>query len=528
MVTQKNFLEYLPGLKPAAFDEDLKLLHFFVMESTEMGTNWAAYSEPEVRPLVDQYFQKLNVFLGKESGNKRDSDTVVPKVKQVKANKVKGVETSRKEERPPQRVVQTKPPTQRHTKPRQRTEVDEQEFSLTERIPEEIRFIRRYVSMQNKKKTKHDLLLFINALHRVMAEKRIRKTSPYAKQVLYIQEKLVKTYNTMKRTIVIEIPEKVYADLKELVHLEKVYPSVLLLKRYVNLNGKYGVKDKAKVLLAAMKRAFEKGHITKSDKYYKLFDHMHANLNRYVKSKNQKILSIVEPELNGIASVVGSAESVSAGELDPSSDADDLGKLYESGEDQAKPTVVMSSLDFQQMKFRTLGFTGKYRELIGDPSPGFTAMVFGRPKMGKSYLCIDFAGYLARNHGRVLYVAKEEGLDYTLQEKLRANDIAHPNLDVAQTLPEDLTGYDFIFLDSVNSLGLSNSDLVALQEHHPGVSFIYVFQTTKTGSHRGDNESQHNVDVVIQVPEKGLAVQNGRFNQGGILRIFEKDEDQTL
>jgi hypothetical protein len=39
---------------------------------------------------------------------------------------------------------------------------------------------------------------------------------------------------------------------------------------------------------------------------------------------------------------------------------------------------------------------GKWKELIGDPSVGFTAMVFGKPKMGKSYLCIEFAGYLAR------------------------------------------------------------------------------------------------------------------------------------
>jgi KaiC/GvpD/RAD55 family RecA-like ATPase len=56
--------------------------------------------------------------------------------------------------------------------------------------------------------------------------------------------------------------------------------------------------------------------------------------------------------------------------------------------------------------------------LIGDPSPNFSTMMFGKPKMGKSYLCIDFAVYLACNHGKVLFVAKEEGLDFTLQKKL--------------------------------------------------------------------------------------------------------------
>lgn len=148
-------------------------------------------------------------------------------------------------------------------------------------------------------------------------------------------------------------------------------------------------------------------------------------------------------------------------------------------------------------------------------------MVYGKPKMGKSFLCVDFAGYLARNHGKVLYVAKEEGLDMTLQEKLKAKDVAHPNLFVAQDIPSDLSPYEFIFFDSVNKLGLSVQDLTTLRQNNPQKSFIYIFQTTKEGNFRGANEFQHDVDIVIEVPEKGLAVQNGRYNQGGEMMIFE-------
>jgi predicted ATP-dependent serine protease len=147
-------------------------------------------------------------------------------------------------------------------------------------------------------------------------------------------------------------------------------------------------------------------------------------------------------------------------------------------------------------------------------------MVFGKPKMGKSYLCIDFAGYLARNHGKVLYVAKEEGLDMTLQKKLNDKDVAHPNLYVASVLPENLSNYDFIFLDSINKLGLSPEDLSRLKAFNPSKSFIFIFQTTKMGAFRGANTFQHDVDVVIEVPEKGKAVQMGRFNQGGEVGIF--------
>lgn len=98
--------------------------------------------------------------------------------------------------------------------------------------------------------------------------------------------------------------------------------------------------------------------------------------------------------------------------------------------------------------------------------------------------------------------------------------MAHENLFVADALPTDLSAYDFIFLDSVNKLGLLPKDLDKLKADNKGKSFIYVFQATKGGKFKGNNEFQHDVDVVIEVPEQGKGVQFGRFNQGGELDIF--------
>lgn len=196
--------------------------------------------------------------------------------------------------------------------------------------------------------------------------------------------------------------------------------------------------------------------------------------------------------------------------------------------EEVKPKQnLMNSIDFANLHFNSIGFSGKWLNLIGDPSPGFTAMVFGRPKMGKSYLCVDFAGYLARNHGTVLYVANEEKLDATLQMKLNDTDVKHENLFVSDYLPEDLSKYQFIILDSVNKLGLNPKDLENLKKNNPGKSFIFIFQTTKDGKFKGANSYQHDVDVVIEVPERGRATQFGRFNQGGEMSIFE-NTDQEL
>ncbi|MBI3518214.1 MAG: hypothetical protein HY062_02495 [Bacteroidetes bacterium] len=505
MITIENYKDTVKGINFSQLPVTFWKGHDFVQKSSENYSNWDAYHKNEtIKRVMDAYFAKLDEHLQKHPIKGKTTIALV-------------------EHSEPERKAETKTPVQRktpiHKAVQPESHDDDMDYSFVERIPEEIRFMKRYISMNGKKKTKEDLLRFINALHRAIIEKKVRKSSPYSKQIEYMQDKLVKTYNAMTKALTVEIGEKTILEFKSLIMQEKVMPSVNLIKRYINLNGKYNVKDKAKLLMDAMQRASKLKKVTKTDKYAKLLDTMFANLNAYVKNKSQKILSIQQTELNGLNGVLGCACEVNGLE-----GIEEVNAIEETANPVNEIPGVMSSMDFRNVQFKTLGFVGKYRKLIGDPSKGFSVMVYGKPKMGKSFLCVDFAGYLARNHGNVLYVAKEEGLDMTLQDKLKAKDVAHPNLFVAEEIPSDLTPYDFIFFDSVNKLGLSTGDLETLRSNYPSKSFIYIFQTTKEGNFRGANEFQHDVDVVIQVPEKGLAVQNGRFNQGGEMRIFEELE----
>ena len=52
-----------------------------------------------------------------------------------------------------------------------------------------------------------------------------------------------------------EINEKTYHEFKAIAGGEKVYPSVQLIKKYINMNGKPGMKEKAKLLLEQMENA---------------------------------------------------------------------------------------------------------------------------------------------------------------------------------------------------------------------------------------------------------------------------------
>ncbi|MES2565496.1 MAG: hypothetical protein V4565_01440 [Bacteroidota bacterium] len=289
------------------------------------------------------------------------------------------------------------------------------------------------------------------------------------------------------------------------------------IKRFLLLDGKTHQKNEIEGFLNDVQVAIKEREITKEDA-----------LSKEVLLIQNKLLSLVNSMGKnikvGISPTTKKQFQLALNKLKASplkkANKKTLNGIEEEVETKPKQNL-MNSIDFAKLHFNSIGFTGKWLNLIGDPSPGFTAMVFGRPKMGKSYLCVDFAGYLARNHGTVLYVANEEKLDATLQMKLNDTEVKHENLFVSDYLPEDLSKYQFIILDSVNKLGLSPKDLEDLKKNNPGKSFIFIFQTTKDGKFKGANSYQHDVDVVIEVPERGRATQFGRFNQGGEMAIFE-------
>lgn len=477
-ITKDNYFQKVNEIGLAKLSPELKEEHAYVEEATEKGTNWSFYEESQdIQEVIDHQFGRLESFLTKQRAKTE-----------------------------PKRQAKMATPVQKESKK------PEQSVKQVERIDEQVRFIKRYVLMDGKVKTKPQILSFVNALQKAILDKRIRRTSIYADEIRYIQDNLLSLYNQMSVPVLVEIKK----DKANLFHSiggsEKIRLSVSYMKRYIGIQGKGLTKEKAKVLYALVNKAVATGKISKSDPYFSRIQAVLSSLKQFLSSSgNKATLKIHSEILNGIHGALNGL-----GCPDKKYDCKSLNGVMSSF---ATPEV-MNSVDFAKLNFESLGFDGKWLELIGDPSKGFTAMVFGKPKMGKSYLCIDFAGYLARKFGKVLYVAKEETLNRTLQDKLKDKNVVHPNLMVSSILPDNLFGYQFVFLDSVNKLQLSANDLEDLKSTNPAVSFIYVFQSTKEGNFRGGNEFQHDVDVVIEVPERGKAVQFGRFNQGGEIRIF--------
>jgi hypothetical protein len=482
MITIQNYHDSISTIDFSKLPEVLRKGHEFVKKATNNGSHWDNYHASDtIKKTVDTFFEKLSKYVA--TTGKRTSKAATQK------------EGSHK----------TKAEKKSHNKPQGKSDLFQP--AMVERIPDELRFIRRFINLNGKSKSKDEILRFVNGLQKAILEKRIRKASPHAEQIRFIQDTLIAAYNDKGNTITISLKPETYEILKKVANDEKVMSSVSFIKRYINLNGKSGTKEKARLLLGQINRAYEQGKVNDRDPYIVEMHEIKKNLENFLSEKAIKVLQIEKNALNGLQGIISGCSCQSMNGFD--------------GEEETngKP-VVMNSMDFANMQFNTLGLQGKWLQLIGDPSTNFSIMVYGKPKMGKSYLCVDFAGYLARNHGNVLYVAREEGLDKTLQDKLNDKNVKHPNLYVASTIPASLTFYDFIFLDSVNRLGLNPEELNRLRAMYPEKSFVFIFQTTKEGKFRGANTFQHDVDSVIEVPEKGKAVQYGRFNQGGEIQIF--------
>jgi hypothetical protein len=578
MFTTNNYFEKIKEINRSDLPANLQEAYDFVKEVTDNYATWDYYnSDKDIKATVDQYLSNLstlynNAPVKKKPASQKTNAEVTEKDAQeiaknfirpyvlrgesmaqlnkshmgvanghfeahirnneIHINKIKQQSVKFKfslqkiydeilTDQPKQAAKSRKTATKNVKKsaPKSRkAKVDTSHAKPVEKIEEEIRFIKRFILLHDKTKTNAQILNFINALQKAILEKRIRKTSSYAKQIAYIQDKLINTYNKMGKSIDIKINEATLAELLGIAGSERIRLSIAYMKRYIGIQGKHITKEKAARLYNLIAGAINKKKVPANDPYIERMKRVLQSLRTFTKSaKKSDTLHIHQAVLNGIHDALNGCGCGCGGEKCGISSLDGIAVDENIGE-ALPPEAVVNSMDFAKMKFETLGFTGKWRELIGDPSGNFTVMVFGKPKMGKSYLCIDFAAYLARNHGKVLYVAKEEGLDYTLQEKLNA--VKHPNLFVTGELQPDLTVYDFIFLDSVSRLGLTPEELRNLKARYPNKSFIYIFQSTKAGNFRGENSFQHDVDVVIEVPEKGKAVQMGRFNQGGQLDIF--------
>lgn len=450
MITITNINEKWDEIKLILSPETVKIAtDNGFLESAQNWEDLKDFFDDEAKDLLNKFIERVN----KELEAKKTDST--PKEKKESKQKT-------------QKEPKSKAPKQPKAK---------KEFSgeYVEALCPELAHIKRYCALNGKKvsEARETARRILASLQKAIVEKKIRKTSPYADEVMKLQSNLIKILDAPGNS---EINIQNAEELKTLVKGFAVMPNIRLVKSFIAIQGKENVKEKAKDLL-------KKIEASKDDHFKSEIEEIKRSLNKYIDGKSNT------PEI--------SAQSLAG-----------LYGLCGIELKGCKSGSAVGSAEFLAAKFKILPLKGKFKKLIGDPSEPFKIMIYGKGGNGKSSLSLQFAQHLAELGKKVLYVAHEEKFGYTLQEKMRRYNIAHRNLFVTDTLPTSFKDYDVIFIDSVTAGKYEPEDLKKLDNSK---SYVYVFQCTKDGNFRGSQEFEHDVDTTIEVESFKAKTVKNRF-----------------
>lgn len=452
---------------PEKFGEVKKYLAKETIEAAEATFPiWDMYEDPEFKPSIDDVIELVNNEIKNVGENK-------PKKEPYEAPTIEVRDAEKKEEK-----EEGKKTTKAKSKAEKAAEV---ESVLLEKV-----IMASFANLFNPKsraKTslKERAVALLKKLQKAIIEKKIRKTSSFASEIVKVQSVLVDFCNGKEKDIKKLIDEKEVERIGNIGKSEKQSTSVKLMKKVIDLQSN-PTKTTAKALLDMLNSAIEA-------------DIVNAEVKEYVKPLTDysdgktKELKMNEKALRGLRG---------------------LGNIED---DDIQDTGIMSSEDLLQKQFVVMNLGPVWGEFFGRPKVNFKAMFYGLPGNGKSTFALKFAGHLAKNLNRkVLYVSSEEGCNYTLRDKVIRMNVASPNLFIAENLNCDLSQYDVIFIDSVNDMGLTTADLKALPSDK---AYVYIFQTTKDGEFRGNQQFMHDVDTVVKVHQMRATTEKNRFGVGG-------------
>lgn len=176
------------------------------------------------------------------------------------------------------------------------------------------------------------------------------------------------------------------------------------------------------------------------------------------------------------------------------------------------PLSQLKELTFHNYEFGGSGFD----EAIGNPEKDFKMSIYGESGNGKSTYAIEFANYLAVNHGKVLYNSSEEGIGLTLKRKLQKYDSENFNVSDCKDFKSlkkiiAKSGFQFIVIDSVNDMNMGPKDLKELYSLNPDKAFILILQATKGGQYKGSTEIVHDCDIIVKVEQYQPIVEKTRY-----------------
>jgi hypothetical protein len=352
MINANNYYTKIKSVDLNLLPITLIKSHEFVNTLTKNGASWDSYkNNPSIKNVVDLYFEKLEQFLKSQpQSNSKSNTQIKSSVKKnvkspsftkrkvaVKSNKkmdtiskVDAKQNCEEEKKAMQAQLKTKgyakarPMKKKKVFSKKRIRVkasairsnslkssksfNSKRIKLVSHLDDELVFIKRFIALDGKLKTKKQLLGLLESLQKAIVEKRIRKSSIYSDEIRYIQKLLVATINKIPRlydSFEMQASVSTLKKFEKLVNAEKVDPAIRFIKRYIALQGKRSTKKQILNLAADMKNSVRSGVIKKTHPRSGLLDSIYTQLIKYANMKRPSALKIDQVELRGLMGIVG-------------------------------------------------------------------------------------------------------------------------------------------------------------------------------------------------------------------------------
>ncbi|PKH52415.1 hypothetical protein CXF68_17710 [Tenacibaculum sp. Bg11-29] len=186
---------------------------------------------------------------------------------------------------------------------------------------------------------------------------------------------------------------------------------------------------------------------------------------------------------------------------------------------------VLSTSDINNMTFDTLPFTGEWASFMQEPAKTMKLAIWGKPKNGKTAGATKLANYLT-NFGSILYNFADQGINKSTQDLWKLSGLHEKEnafLSEAREI-KDLEklcasgDYDFVFIDMINTYihrtGMKPHEFEdRFIKKFPNISFILIFEVTKSGNFKGDQGWTHLPDALITV-DSFVMHNQGRYGVG--------------
>lgn len=164
------------------------------------------------------------------------------------------------------------------------------------------------------------------------------------------------------------------------------------------------------------------------------------------------------------------------------------------------------------LNFHEIELDGEWKTEFNRLFTDTQVMAWGSPGSGKTVKLLRFAQYLAEKGFPVLYIANEELGRSTLTLKIREFNIGHKNLVFHSDIPNDISRFAVVFLDSVQTLGMDLKAYKAFRKANPGKLTIAVIQSTKDGDFRGGNDWEHEMDIAFDIVDRKVVMHKNRLD----------------